>query len=57
MDLKSLTPTMKRNHEIRIRLSLKEKVTINRKSKEVGLSPSAYLRMLGLQSKHITQKD
>lgn len=42
--------TGKKNHEIRVKLSLDEKKEIERKAKELGLSRGGYLRLLGLSS-------
>lgn len=41
---------MKRNYEIRVRLSKDEKCKIENKAKASGFTPCAFLRMLGMQS-------
>ena len=42
---------MKKNQEIRVRVSLEEKNKIEEQAKRLGLEPSVYLRVLGLSSK------
>lgn len=46
---------MKKNYEIRIKLSLEELKIIQNKSKQLGLPVSVFLRTLGLKSNIITQ--
>lgn len=48
---------MKKTEIIKIRISIKEKSIIRRKSNSAGLSISAYLRNLGLYSKSTLQYD
>jgi len=41
---------MKKNHEIRVKLSEEEHKRINKKAELSGMKPSAYLRYLGLNT-------
>lgn len=42
---------MKKNHEIRVRISLEDKEKIESIAKRIGMDSSSYLRILGLNSK------
>lgn len=39
---------MRKNHEIRVRLTLEEQQTIQRKASRIGMTISSFLRTLGL---------
>lgn len=41
---------MKRNHELRVKLSKEELEMIKKKSDRLGMKPSPFLRFLGLKS-------
>lgn len=42
---------MKRNFDLRVRLTKEEKESIQKKAQVCGLNPSEYLRLLALKSK------
>jgi len=44
----------KKNHEVRVKVSLDELRIIKHKSQTIGLSVSSYLRVLGLKSNIVT---
>lgn len=41
---------MKKNHEIRVKLTVQELESIKRKADKLGLTPSTLLRILGLKA-------
>ena len=45
-----------RNHEVKIRLSINEKNKIERKSKDLGLRLSPYMRMISLYGVRIPEQ-
>lgn len=46
---------MKKNFEIRVRVSAEEKEKIEHKAQELGVQPSVFLRMLGLSARITTK--
>lgn len=48
---------MKRNHEIRVRLSAEELDKIKKKAESCGMNISSYLRFLGLRIKQEIEEE
>lgn len=41
---------MKKNHDLKVHLSLEELAEIKKKADQLGMKPSAFLRFVGLKS-------
>ena len=43
-------PSRRRNHEVKIQISKKEKVLLKKKAEKLGLKISPYIRLISLQA-------